>query len=53
MATKTTDFSKAMTEMMGAFPIDTKAMTDAFKTSAALGEKMSHVALEAAEKSTE
>jgi len=53
MMTKAQDFTKAMTEMMGAFPIDTTAMTDAFKTSAAMGEKMSKVALEAAEKSTE
>lgn len=47
------DFTKAMTEMLSAFPLDTTAMTDAFKTSAALGEKMSKVALDAAEKSTE
>jgi len=51
--TNAQDFTKAMTEMMGAFPVDTSAMTEAFKTSAALGEKMSKVALDAAEKSTE
>lgn len=49
----TTDFTKVMQDMMGAFPVDTKAMQDAFKTQAALGEKMSKVALEAAEKSAE
>ena len=53
MAAKTQDFSKMMQEMMGAFPIDSAAMQDAFKTSATLGEKMSKVALEAADKSTE
>lgn len=47
------DMTKMMQEMMGAFPVDTKAMQDAFKTSATLNEKMSRVALEAAEKSTE
>ncbi|MGR3494007.1 phasin, PhaP [Citreimonas sp.] len=40
-------------DMMGAFPVDTKAMEDAFKTTATMNEKLSHVALEAAEKSTE
>ncbi|MCW1932463.1 phasin family protein [Pararhodobacter zhoushanensis] len=47
------DFTKSMQDMMGAFPVDTKAMQDAFKTQAALGEKMSKVVLEAAEKSAE
>lgn len=47
------DFTKVMQDMMGAFPVDTKAMQDAFKTQAALGEKLSKVALEAAEKSAE
>ena len=49
----TTDFTKVMQDMMGAFPMDTKAMQDAFKTQAALGEKMGKVVLEAAEKSAE
>ena len=39
--------------MMSNVPIDTTALSDAFKSQAALGEKMSKVALEAAEKSTE
>ncbi|GAB1380973.1 MULTISPECIES: phasin family protein [Pararhodobacter] len=47
------DFTKVMQDMMGAFPVDTKAMQDVFKTQAALGEKMSKVVLEAAEKSAE
>lgn len=50
---KTNDYAKMMQDMMASFPMDPKAMQDAFKTSAALGEKMSKVALEAAEKSTD
>ena len=50
---KTQDFTKTFQEMMGAFPVDMTAFNDAFKTQAALGEKLSKVALEAAEKSTE
>jgi hypothetical protein len=50
---KTQDFTVMMKDMMGAFPIDTAAMEDAFKTTATLSEKLSGVALEAAEKSTE
>jgi hypothetical protein len=53
MATKTPDFTKSMTEMMSAFPMDMSAMNEAFKTSAAMGEKMSKVMLDAAEQSTE
>ncbi|GAA5071990.1 phasin family protein [Roseibacterium beibuensis] len=48
-----TDFTKYMTEMMNAFPMDMTAYSDAFKSSAAMGEKMSKVVLDAAEKSTE
>ncbi len=51
--TTTVDYTKMMKDMMGAFPMDTTAMQDAFKSQAALAEKMSKVALEAAEKSTE
>lgn len=51
--TKTTDFTAVMKDVMGAFPVDTKAMEDAFKTTATLNEKLSGVALEAAEKSAE
>lgn len=53
MATKTKDYSKMMQEMMGSFPVDMSSMQDGFKTYASFGEKMSKVALEAAEKSTE
>ncbi|SLN50200.1 hypothetical protein AQS8620_02159 [Aquimixticola soesokkakensis] len=52
MAT-TEDFTKMMKDMMGAFPVDMSAMQDGFKTQAAFGEKLSKVALGAAEKSTE
>ncbi len=51
--TKTNDFTKVMQDMMAAFPVDASAMQNAFKTQAAMGEKLSKVALEAAEKSTE
>jgi hypothetical protein len=50
---KTQDFTAMMKDMMGAFPVDMSAMQDAFKTQAALADKMSKVAFEAAEKSTE
>ncbi len=53
MAAKTQDYTKMMKDMMGAFPVDMTAMQDAFKTQAALGDKLAKVALEAAEKSTE
>ena len=51
--TNTPDMSKMMQDMMAAFPMDATAMNDTFKTQAALGEKMSKVVLEAADKSTE
>ncbi|MAC82222.1 MAG: phasin, PhaP [Rhodobacteraceae bacterium] len=47
------DFTAMMKDMMGAFPVDTTAMEDAFKTSATLNEKLSSVALEAADKTAE
>lgn len=47
------DFNKMMQDMMGAFPMDTSAMQDAFKTQAALAERLSRAALDAAEQSTE
>jgi len=50
---KAQDFTVVMKDMMGAFPVDTAAMQDAFKTSATLSEKMSKVALEAATKSND
>ena len=54
MATKTsTDYTKMMQEMMASMPTDMSAYQDAFKSYASFGEKMSRVAIEAAEKSTE
>lgn len=50
---KTQDFTAIMKDVMGAFPVDTTAMEDAFKSTASLNEKLSNVALEAAEKSAE
>jgi hypothetical protein len=48
---KTQDISVMMKDFMGAFPVDTAAMEDVFKTSATLNEKLSGVALDAASKS--
>ena len=48
---KAQDFTATLKDMMGAFPLDTAAFEGAFKNQAALGEKFSSVALEAAEKS--
>ena len=53
MAAKQNDYTKMMKEMLGAFPVDTSAMTEAFKTQASFADKLSKVALDAAEKSTE
>ncbi|MEM8576301.1 MAG: phasin family protein [Pseudomonadota bacterium] len=50
---KTQDMTAMFKDMMGAFPVDTGAMQDAFKTATTLNEKLSGVALHAAEKSTE
>lgn len=50
---KAQDFTAAVKDVMGSFPVDTKAFEEAFKTQATLNEKLSGVALEAAEKSTE
>lgn len=49
----TQDFTAVMKDIMGAFPVDNSAMEDAFKSSASLNEKLSGVALSAAEKSAE
>ncbi|WP_417241542.1 phasin family protein [Celeribacter sp.] len=51
--TKTDDLTKIMKDMMGAFPVDMSSIQETFKTQASLGDKMSKVAVEAAEKSTE
>ena len=51
--TATPDFTAVFKDMMGAFPIDTKSMEDAYKSQTTLAEKMSAVAIDAAQKSTE
>ena len=53
MAPKTNDFTNMMSDMMSSYPMEMTAMTDAFKSSAAMGEKMTKVILDAAEKSTD
>jgi len=53
MAAKTQDFTAVMKDLMGAFPVDTKAVEDAFKTQTSLSEKLSGVTIDAAQKSTE
>ena len=52
MAT-TQDFTAAFKDIMGSFPIDTKAMEDAFKSQTTLAEKMSDTSLTAAQQSTD
>ncbi|MEQ9693395.1 phasin, PhaP [Shimia sp. SDUM112013] len=51
--TKNQDMTAMLKDMMGAFPVDTSAMEDAFKNTATLNEKLAGVALDAAEKSSE
>ncbi|WP_323007881.1 Phasin [Pseudorhodobacter sp.] len=51
--TKTPDMTKMFQDMMASFPVDNSAFQNAFKNQAAMAEKMSKVALEAAEKSNE
>lgn len=50
---KTEDYTKILKDMMGQFPVDMSAFQEAFKTSASFGEKLSKVALSAADKSAE
>ena len=50
---KTQDYTAIFKDMMGAFPVDTKAMEGMFKNQTALSEKLSTVAIEAATKSTD
>ena len=50
---KTQDFTAVFKDMMGAFPVDTKAMEDVYKTQTTLAEKLSAVAIDAANKSSE
>ncbi len=51
--TKTPDMTAMLKDVMGAFPMDTSSMEEAFKTTATLNEKLSAVALTAVEKSSE
>lgn len=51
--TKTPDFTKVVQDMMASFPVDTGAFQNAFKSQAAFSEKLSKVALDAAEKSND
>lgn len=53
MAKTAADINKTMQDMLSSFNIDPKNFQDAFKNQAVLGEKMTKVALDAAEKSTE
>ncbi len=50
---KTPDLTAMFKDVMGSFPVDTASMEDAFKTATTLNEKLTHVAIDAAEKSTE
>lgn len=50
---KTQDYTAMFKDMMGTFRMDTKAMENMFKSQSALAEKMSAVAIDAAQKSTE
>lgn len=49
----TNDFTKMFSDMMSTMPMDMSTFNEAFKSQAAMAEKMSKVALEAAEQSTE
>lgn len=53
MAKPAADMTTMFKDVMGAFPMDTSSMEDAFKTTATLNEKLSAVALTAVEKSSE
>jgi len=50
---KAQDFNAILKDAMGSFPVDTAAFENAFKSQATLTEKLSGVALTAAEKSNE
>jgi len=49
----TQDFTAVFKDMLGAFPVDTKALEEQFKSQTTLAEKMSGVSIDAATKSTE
>jgi hypothetical protein len=50
---KANDYTAQLQQMLGAAQVDTKAIEQAFKAQAEYGEKLTQVALQAAEKSTE
>ncbi len=50
---KTPDMTAMFKDILGSFPVDTSAMEGSFKTAASLNEKLSGVALTAAEKSAD
>lgn len=50
---KTQDFTTIFKDMMGSFPVDTKAMEDAYKSQTTLTEKLSTVSLSAAQESAQ
>src|SRR5690606_13124594 len=50
---KTPDFTKPFQDMLANFPVDTSSLTEAFRSQSALSERMTRVALQAAERSTE
>jgi hypothetical protein len=49
----TQDYTKAFTDMMNAFPVDASLFNDAFRNTAEFGERMSKIALQAAERSND
>ncbi|RME14582.1 MAG: Phasin [Alphaproteobacteria bacterium] len=51
--TKTTDFTKMFQDMMGNMPMDMTLFENAFKSQAAMNEKLAKVALEAVENTVE
>lgn len=51
--TKTPDMTAMFKDVLGSFPVDTSAMEGSFKTAATLNEKLSGVAIDAAEKSAD
>lgn len=53
MAKAAQDYTKVFTDFLGTIPTDFTAFQDAFKTSAQLSEKLSKVALTAAEQSVD
>lgn len=50
---KTQDFTAVFKDMMGSFPVDTKAMEEAYKSQTTLTEKLSTVSLSAAQESAQ